>query len=237
MRPDRTLLAGLTLGSVAALASQQAAPDDTLLTEIRDRVVQLQEGQAELREEFQRLSEQVSLSSAPVELEPEVLADTSAESQDEPRQAQTWVLRNAVGNNLVQVGADDRTNAYDGDTPITAALPMLAFHPGNPELPGELIEAGHFDAWSGGTVMLTSPIAGSELTSIERADQIVREELGEGWRFADFHLGGGWRFWARGHVPAEQRFWVQIRDQQANPWSTGDSSFTSFEDLFFLGDC
>lgn len=235
MRLDRTLLAGLTLGSAATLAAQTPAPeaDDTLLEEIHQRVVELQEGQAELRAQVSTLTTHLLAgdSAGPLILWEEV------DAQEEERLAMTWTLRKEAGSNLVLVGRDDFTDAYDGDTPVTESLPLLAFRPGGLSRPEVLFGEAYGSDWSGGTVMLTSPVEGTEVTSLERANEIIREELGEGWRMADFHLGGGWRFWARGHVPADQRFWVHISDQDANPWESDGPAFQSFEDLLLFGDC
>lgn len=233
MRLDRTLLAGLTLGSVATLAAHPPADDDPLLEDIRDRVTELQEGQAELREQVAALTSHLLGADG-------AAAPPSVEESAEPtaeRRAMTWILQRELGSNLVLVGKDELTDAYDGDTPVSAALPLLAYRPGNLDLPQELIDADMTRNWSNGSVMLTSPIPGTELTSIERANEIIREELGEGWRMADFHLGGGWRFWARGHVPAEQRFWVHIRDQDANPWDTDQGRYQPFNDLLMFDGC
>ncbi|MHC4375783.1 MAG: hypothetical protein ACYS26_04195 [Planctomycetota bacterium] len=233
MRLDRTLLAGLTLGSVATLAAQPPAQDDSLLEDIRERVAELQQGQNELREQVAQLTTHLlgeAATSAPL------VADEAAEAPRE-RRAMTWILQRELGSNLVSLGADEVTDAYDGDTSVNETLPLLAFRPGNLDLPQEMLDANTTDHWSGGSVMLTSPVLGTEITSLERANEIIREELGEGWQMADFHLGGGWRFWARGHVPADQRFWVHIRDQDANPWESEEPAFQSFEDLLIFGDC
>ena len=236
MRLDRNLLAGLTLGSVATLAAQPPAQDDSLLEDIRDRVADLQMGQSELRAQVSKLS--AHLLSEQNAVEPFSLQVDTEEAEPAPvRMAMTWTLQRELGSNLALVGRDELTDAYDGDTPVSTELPLLAYRPGDLNLPQELFDAGNAAYWSGGTVMLTSPIAGTEITSLERANEIIRGELGEGWQMADFHLGGGWRFWARGHVPADQRFWVHIRDQDANPWEIEEPAFQSFEDLLIFGDC
>lgn len=236
MRFNRTLLAGLTLGSAATLAAQPPAQDDALLEEIRDRIVELQMGQSELRVQVSKLS--AHLLPEPTAEEPFSLQVDTEEPELAPvRLAMTWTLQRELGSNLVLVGRDELTDAYDGDTPVNTELPLLAYRPCDLNLPQELFDVGTAGNWSGGTVMLTSPIAGDELTSLDRANEIIREELGEGWQMADFHLGGGWRFWARGHVPADQRFWVHIRDQNANPWETDAPTIQSFKDLLLFGDC
>jgi hypothetical protein len=232
MRLNSSLLAGLTLGSVATLASRPPVDDDALLEDLRERVVQLQEGQAELRAQVSLLTEHLLADSAQADPAGEADAGlvSSAEPEPDPtRRAMTWTLRTTLGTNVVNVGADALTDAYAGDTPITESLPLLAVREGGLPMPAVVAGSESWNKWSGSVVALTSPIPGTELTSLERANELIRAELGEGWRMAEFHEAGGWNFWARGHLPAGQRFWVSIDDQNANPWATGITEVAPFQ--------
>lgn len=150
-------------------------------------------------------------------------AETQARSPARPptngQQAMTWVVRaqrEEGGETYVLVGTDDSSNAYRGDMPITSALPILAFRP--IDAPAPAFIGRH---WSAGEVALSPPVAGADFHSLDDADAWLRQHLGDGWRMASFHDGGGWKFWARGSldVDPERRFWVYIRDQPANPWA------------------
>jgi hypothetical protein len=102
--------------------------------------------------------------------------------------------------------------------------------------------AEYYVGWSGGTIGVTNPIQGTELSSAEMASALCQKALGQGYRMAEFHDGkwvsgmdtdryygdtwpapgrlssGGWSFYAFGNVPSDTRFWVYINDQPANCW-------------------
>lgn len=152
-------------------------------------------------------------------LDPRRLHQRELPAQIGLHKGMTWTVR-ARRHGCVLVGADKQTNAYQGDQPAGKALPMLAVRKINdgPPAAGDAHVKRH---WGKVEVKLTRPIRGHHLVSLEAANKLIAEELGPGWTLADFHLGGGWRFWAKGDLPlGEQRFWVRIRDQPANPWST-----------------
>jgi len=131
--------------------------------------------------------------------------------------AMTWTLgSHQWGADVVDVMSDFKTNAYNGDTPTTAALPVLCLRrDGRPVPPGITPTANN--GWAQGQVQLTAPIAGRLLTSRLRADAFCMSQFGLGWRMAEFHDGGGgWAYWAAGDIG---RMWVAINDQPANPWS------------------
>ena len=139
------------------------------------------------------------------------------------------------GARYVLVGADDRSEAYSGDTPTSSTLPVLCLrsaalaHPGLTEItrtPGGSLRR----RWSGAEVALTEPVVGSALTSRGVADDLCATRFGDGWRMAEFHDGGGragFDFWAQAASGdfAASRFWVAIDDQSANPWN-GASAMT-----------
>lgn len=138
----------------------------------------------------------------------------------------TWtVLEQRSG--VVHVGTDNRTNAYSGDTPATASLPILCLFVNNSAVPSG-ITPDFYNGWTRGSVRLTPSIPGTNLTSRAAADAICAANLGAGWRMAEFHDGrygpnlassGGWTFWAYGTLPLGTRFWTAIDDQPANPWN------------------
>ncbi|HEX7816861.1 S53 family peptidase [Dyella sp.] len=129
----------------------------------------------------------------------------------------TWTSRASV----VHVGIDSASNPYTGDTAVTTALPVLCFNPANLPAPAG-INFDFSDGWAAGTVGVTSPVAGTQLTSRAVADGLCASAHGSGWRMAEFHDGnGGWTIWAAGSIPAgNARFWTAINDQPANPWDT-----------------
>jgi hypothetical protein len=125
------------------------------------------------------------------------------------------------------VGADGQTNAYSGDTPATASRPVLCLFVNNSGVPAG-ITPDFYNGWALGSVALTSPVRGEQLTSRQAADAICASSFGAGWRMAEFHDGhygtnlsstGGWTFWAYGSLPLGTRFWTAINDQPANPWN------------------
>lgn len=141
-------------------------------------------------------------------------------------------------------------NAYDGDTPVSEELPVLAIK--KESLPRPPYDFGGCDncampreyyyGWSGGHIALTRPIKGSELTSLQKANEYCEQQCGKGYRMAEFHDGeyvigmdmehyygaswseagglsrGAWNFYAYGNIPDWLRFWVYIDDQPANCW-------------------
>jgi hypothetical protein len=138
----------------------------------------------------------------------------------------TWHVRGQRADGVVNVGADDVTNAYEGDTPARRALPILCLYVDGSPVP-EGITPDFYNGWAGGWVALSPAVRGARLTSREVADGICATNFGPAWRMAEHHDGwwgdppqiGGWHFWARGVVPSQTRFWVAIDDQPANPWS------------------
>ena len=131
----------------------------------------------------------------------------------------TWVLKKRDGD-LVCVGKDEKTDAYVGDMHCSASLPILAILRKKMPKPAELVIESQYYEWSGGSIALTRPVQGYKLTSLQEANRLIQEELGPGWEMAEHHDGWGWNFWAYGNIAADQRFWVSINDQPANPWNS-----------------
>ncbi|MFE2720835.1 hypothetical protein [Kitasatospora sp. NPDC059327] len=140
----------------------------------------------------------------------------------------TWEVLNYGPDDSVQVGGPGGTSsdAYHGDTPPSASLPVLCLNvDGSPVPVG--INPGFYTGWAQGTVALSRPVKGSRLNSRAAADTICQATFGSGWREAEFHDGhfgpdlsqtGGWTFWAYGNIPNNTRFWTAIIGQPANPW-------------------
>jgi hypothetical protein len=134
----------------------------------------------------------------------------------------TWVLLVTDPQlGVAIVGADDFTDAYYGDTPCTEALPILCIDTAEWfDNPGVGTDRTH--GWCGYWLAQTDPIVGSELTSIDAANLVCSEQLGESFRMAEFHDGGGgWHWWAYANLPElsfDTRFWTHINDQPANCW-------------------
>ncbi len=116
----------------------------------------------------------------------------------------------------VQVGADDQTNPYQGDTSSATFLPVLCIKRDNrPAPPG--ISGG----WTGGEVKATPPIAASVLTSRALADIMCVEEFGDGYRMAELHEGaGGEGWWAEGVLDTTPRYWVAVVSHAGNAWNS-----------------
>ncbi len=141
----------------------------------------------------------------------------------------TWTLHNQ-SDGVVKVGSDRATNPYRGDTACDTALPLLCLQRDRVAQPPES-NSGHdyHNGWAFGQVFYTEPIEGNRLDSRATADHICAQTFGEGTRMAEFHDGNlgqktgsqsGHDFWAHGALPANQRFWVAIHDQPANPWNS-----------------
>ncbi|GHH83997.1 hypothetical protein GCM10018793_47230 [Streptomyces sulfonofaciens] len=157
---------------------------------------------------------------------------TSAPAQAAPaiyHAGMTWTVleKGPYEDGTVRVGADSQTNAYTGDTSADTALPLLCLRDWGTGVPTRITPT-YYAGWARGTVAATGPIPGLALTSREVADRLCSLWFGSDWRAAEFHdgrygtdleLSGGWSFWAYGYVPDNQRFWVAINDQPANPWT------------------
>ncbi|GGR57631.1 hypothetical protein GCM10008959_19270 [Deinococcus seoulensis] len=142
------------------------------------------------------------------------------------RRGMTWTVRE-VRDRLVNVGNHSGTNAYAGDTPETAVLPLLCILPGNLPVPAG-ITPDFYHGWSKSQVRLTTPVSGSVMNSQILADGICATQFGQGWRMGEFHDGsGGHSFWAVAGDPSVfaafklgTKFWTFINDQNANVWNS-----------------
>lgn len=146
------------------------------------------------------------------------------------RTGMTWTV---VGqqNGYVQVGYDNQTNAYAGDTTVDQYQSLLCVLVDGRTAPGG-ITFDYYSGWLRGAVQATAPVRGDVLTSQAAGDSLCAQTFGSGWRMAEFHDGrhgsgfslqGGWSFWGQGKLTPGTRFWVAINDQPANPWNSAGS--------------
>jgi hypothetical protein len=151
---------------------------------------------------------------------------------------------------------------YQGDTSCSTSLPILCIKPANlRRLSYAVTGSGHamppeyYRGWTGGYIGLTSPVAGTSLTSLAAANTLCANTFGSGYRMAEHHDGrwisgmglsqyfgltwpapsqtqaGGWDWYAYGSISGSTRFWVYINDQAGNCWnSTGGKGLTWFRD-------
>jgi hypothetical protein len=137
----------------------------------------------------------------------------------------TWVIHRQF-NGLIQVGVDNKSNPYRGDTNCNQRLPVLCIKVQGYSVPTSQKGIYFNQGWSGANVNTTYPFSGHEINTRDKANGKCREAFGGGWRMAEFHDGAlgqlgtdGWRFWAYGGLPVGRRMWVSINDQPANPWN------------------
>ncbi|NUN50417.1 MAG: hypothetical protein HUU15_16515, partial [Candidatus Brocadiae bacterium] len=126
------------------------------------------------------------------------IRDQPANPWDSPsRCGMTWTLLEVNGDACL-VGADPATNAYQGDTPLDAELPILCIRKTGAAPPEGLDVTDPYRGWGGGEIRLSRPVRGSALTSLDEANRVIREEFGEGWRMAQHHDTStlGWHWWA-----------------------------------------
>jgi hypothetical protein len=175
--------------------------------------------------------------------EPVATPSTSNNDPSPTKRAMTWrVLKTAViqGKSYALFGSDSQTNPYQGDTDINEVHSLLCIHkinlPAPLGLPSPTTTTGGAlrGSWSGGQVLVIPNIQAKALISELIANETCR---GQGqrlsnideFRMAEFHDGdrlagwAGWDFWAEvSSIEAldnpDIRYWVQINDQNANPW-------------------
>jgi hypothetical protein len=162
-------------------------------------------------------------------------------AQSPTKKAMTWRVLKTYNRDrkfYTLFGADNSTNPYEGDTETRelrsllcikkSKLPAPAGLPPATETPGGALRG----TWSGGKVVIAPNVRGTELTSLEVANQKCNAQgmkiwKEEGFEMAEFHDGDrkaglvGWDFWAE--VSTKQRldntrYWVWIDDTPANPW-------------------
>jgi hypothetical protein len=128
----------------------------------------------------------------------------------------------------------DSCNPYKGDASCRLALPILCIQKDSSafesSFPGVTSTATiTSDGWSAGSVASTAPVAGFVIGSLALANARCEQELGTGWRMAEFHDAeastagqqAGWGFVAKRSTRLETRLrhWVHINDQPGNCWN------------------
>ncbi len=116
----------------------------------------------------------------------------------------TWSLLDVKGK-VALVGADKKTDAYHGDTPVAETLPILCVKKGKLAAPEGVDAKDFYNGWSGSELRLSKPVAGKKLESLEAANALIKAEHGEGWEMAEFHSPhGGWHWWGYWTAPAKE---------------------------------
>ena len=113
-------------------------------------------------------------------------------------------------------------NPYQGDTSCRVALPVLCFKQDGSGPPAG-VESSFYQGWTRGSLAATPPVMGALLESEASASARCARELGDGWRMAEFHDGGGgWGLQGRrgAGFGAWTRYWVHINDQPGNCWNS-----------------
>ena len=113
-------------------------------------------------------------------------------------------------------------NPYQGDTSCRVALPVLCFKPDGSGPPAG-VQSGFYQGWTRGVLAATPPVMGALLDSAASASARCARELGDGWRMAEFHDGGGgWGLQGQrgAGFGAWTRYWVHINDQPGNCWNS-----------------
>ena len=175
--------------------------------------------------------------------EPVTPPSNSNNAPSPTKRAMTWrVLKTAAvkGKYYALFGSDSQTNPYQGDTGINEVHSLLCINkinlPAPLGLPSPTTTTGGAlrGSWSGGQALIIPNIQANALTSESIANETCRaqgQRLSniDGIRMAEFHDGdrlaglAGWDFWAEvssieGLDNPNIRYWVQINDQNANPW-------------------
>jgi hypothetical protein len=172
--------------------------------------------------------------------EPVATPSNSSNDPSPAKSAMTWrVLKTAVvkGKYYALFGSDSQTNPYQGDTDINEVHSLLCIHkinlPAPLGLPSPTTTPGGAlrGSWSGGQALIIPNIKATALTSELIANETCRaqgQRLSniDAFRMAEFHDGdrlAGWDFWAEvssieGLENPDIRYWVQINDQNSNPW-------------------
>lgn len=133
----------------------------------------------------------------------------------------TWrKLKTHPVNGTIDIGCGGQCDAYNGDTPCDQKWPILCIYKPTPAFapPPGIDNSNKYHRWSGGIVGTTKAMAPP--ATLAEADQSCVDELGAGWRVAEFHDGWGWSLQAYGNVgDPTQRVWLHINDQpKATCW-------------------
>ncbi|MGL1936190.1 MAG: carboxypeptidase-like regulatory domain-containing protein [Fibrobacterales bacterium] len=166
---------------------------------------------------------------------------TWGESSKDAILGTTWVgCGGGPGNMLPD---DESCDAYTGDTECIDQLPILCIkREGLPRPAYDVPDKYSVWGWSEGTVVLSSPVIGYRLNSVQDAHDWCEAEFGLGYEMGEHHMGkyiegmnaqtytgqdwvdavshqqGEWAFVAYGDLSNTTRFWMFINDQPAHCW-------------------
>lgn len=113
-------------------------------------------------------------------------------------------------------GEGPHCEVYEGDTQCSEVRPILCILPGSDPNPGSDTN------WTGGTLALAPPVAGTRLDSLEAANTLCVDAFGAGWRMAEWHDNSyfGKNLTGYGTWETDARMWVHIDDQLGNCWNS-----------------
>jgi hypothetical protein len=112
-------------------------------------------------------------------------------------------------------------NPHDGDTSCRSELPIACYRSSG-AAPPKNVDPAFYKGWTHGQLGATAPVLGAVLKSEPDASARCEAELGEGWRMAEFHDGGGAGLQGerRPGLHAGTRYWVHVNDQRGNCWNS-----------------
>lgn len=113
-------------------------------------------------------------------------------------------------------------NPLQGDTSCRTVLPVLCVSASGAPLPAG-VASGLGPNWTKGSLGATQPVMGAILDSEAAASALCVQELGPGWRMAEFTDGpsGGDLVGQRGlGLRGNNRYWVLSKGQPANCWNS-----------------
>lgn len=111
---------------------------------------------------------------------------------------------------------DRLCNPHKGDTSCDTKLPLLCILDIDAAVPTTVNRSEY---WSGGVLAKSSPWRGTDIKTLNQANNICAKSFGEKWRVASFHDGGGWAIEGYGilsggnHSRKPYKMWIDIKDQ------------------------
>jgi hypothetical protein len=132
----------------------------------------------------------------------------------------TWTVlgqqNNPRGEDIVVVGADDQTNALEGDTDLNVDLPILCLEPFI--TPSRFITPDQSNSPINARVALSGTKPGLQARSLDTSDSTCQQQFGDGWRMAhDTDSPNLTVLVAYGQIEPQTRFWVAIDRKPENP--------------------
>lgn len=104
-------------------------------------------------------------------------------------------------------------NPFRGDTLCSESLPVLCVEKLNLPRPNV-----HSSGWIGGNLKLAPSVTGSSFKTAQEVDIYCALNAGPNYRVAEFHDGNPGEMRGYGNLDSSSRFWVDIKDQNANCW-------------------